>query len=119
MLARQPYGGQSREGEVLGEVPNHPGECPLDRQSHDPQLADLLLRRLARLAQAEEIDPMAGVDQRIGLASDPWVGRVGRVHDDRDTAHCPFTSSQRASFSSAGRSARTRPRDMASASTRS
>ncbi len=121
MLAGEAPCRQCRERDVLRHVTGEADRAAVDRQANDPQRAVALLGRLARPAQADDVDLVAGVDEGIALAADPRVAGDDRVDHDGDparVAHPPFTSSHSRSFSASESASRSTPRSAASASTR-
>ena len=93
------------------------GEEAVQREANDPLRAIGLVRGLARLAQGEDVDLVAGIGQGVALAADPWVAGIDGVDDDRHTPHEPLTSSQSRSFSASESAARSTPRSAARRST--
>ena len=121
MLAGQPPRDHRGERHVLCEVAGEADEAAVDRQADDPHRAVPLLGRLAGLAEADDVDVVAGVDEGVALTANPGVPGEDGVDDDRDarpTAHRALTSSQSRSFSASVRLARSTPRSAANASTR-
>ena len=90
MLAREAPGGHRGECHVLGEVTGESGEEAVQREANDPLRAIGLVRGLARLAQREDVDLVAGIGQGVALAADAGVARIDRVDNDR---HPPRTVS--------------------------
>ncbi len=119
MRARQLDGGEAGKGEVLGHVPREAGEGAVDGEAQDAEAAINLGSCLPGAPQAEEVDLVPGRDEGVDLAAEPRIPGIGGMRHQRDPDHWPLTSFQSRSLDSGERSARTRPRAAASASTRS
>ena len=104
------------ESQVLGHVSGKAAERTMHRQPEDPHGPDALLCSVAAIAQAEDVDLVAGRDERIGLTAQSRVGGIDGMCHQGQSAQCDLTSFHSASFASGERSARTMPRVAASAS---
>src|ERR671922_281957 len=79
VLARQVERGEAGEGRVLAELAAEAAEPAPNRESQRSQPAGPLGGRLASLAQYEEVDLVAGIEQGVDLPADARIGRKGRV----------------------------------------
>ena len=79
----------SEESEVLDDVQAQGcALVALDIEALDVHAPHLPGRRVSRPPEREDLDPSASGDERLRLATNPWILVVVRVRDHQDRAAC-------------------------------